>query len=134
VTVRPHAAGSFLRFARRAAARKGLLPAKLPTSKFGSQVVPAGRPVAPHTYTLSQSKKGTASEPAVPMLKNSATALPDEFRTHLTNSRIAGTRDVPEICAANVPRGIVELRVIEDVEEFTSNLEMHCFIEWNHLR
>jgi hypothetical protein len=26
------------------------------------------------------------------------------------------------------------LRMIEDVEEFTSNLEMHCFIKWNHLR
>jgi hypothetical protein len=26
------------------------------------------------------------------------------------------------------------LRMIEDVEEFTSNLEMHCFIDRNYLR
>jgi hypothetical protein len=68
------------------------------------------------------------------MLKSFATSSPDEFRTDLPNARITGTRDVTEIFAANVPAGIVKLRMIEDVEEFTSNLEMHCFIEWNHLR
>ena len=36
--------------------------------------------------------------------------------------------------AANVSGWVVKLRVIEDVEEFTPNLEMHCFIDWNHLR
>ncbi len=78
-------------------------------------------------------EKGTASEPAVPMLKNFAIALPDEFRTDLPNARIARTRDVTEVVAADVPAGIVKLRMVEDVEEFTSNLEMHCFIDWNHL-
>ncbi len=94
---------------------------------------PAHKPVAPHSYTLSQSKKGTASEPAVPFSKNSATTSPDELGTHLPNSRIAGTRDVTEILAADIPAGVVKLGMIEDVEEFTSNLEMHCFIDWNHL-
>ena len=68
------------------------------------------------------------------MFKNFATASPDEFRTDLPNARIARTRNVTEVVAANVPGGVVKLRVIEDVEEFTSNLEVHCFIEWNHLR
>jgi hypothetical protein len=68
------------------------------------------------------------------MLKNFATASPDEFRTDLPNARRTRTRNITEVRAANVPAGIVKLRVIEDVEEFTPNLEMHCFIEWNHLR
>src|SRR5450755_1353625 len=97
-------------------------------------MVPAVRPVARHAYTLSQSKKGTASEPAVPMLTNFATPSPDELRTDLPNPRIARTRNVAEGGAANVPGGIAKLRMIEDVEEFTPNLEVHCFIEWNHLR
>jgi len=79
-------------------------------------------------------EKGTASEPAVPMLKNFATASPDEFRTDLPNARRTRTRNITEVRAANVPAGIVKLRVIEDVEEFTPNLEMHCFIDGNHLR
>src|SRR5450432_72581 len=110
-----------------------------------NHMVPVVQPVARHSYTLSQSKKGTASEPAVPMLKTLQPASPDELRTDLPNARIARTLDVPEVSivclsrlvkliAANVPAGVVKLRVIEDVEEFSSNLEMHCFIEWNHLR
>ena len=95
---------------------------------------PAGRPVAQHAYTLSQTKKGTASDPAVPMLKNLATASPDELRTDLPNARSTRTRNIAEGGAANVPGGIVKLRMIEDVEEFTPNLEVHCFIDWNHLR
>src|ERR1700690_1496583 len=86
-----------------------------------------------HTYTLSQSKKGTPSEPAVPMLKL-ATALPDEFRADLTNAWSTCTRNVTEVGAADVPGGVVKLRMVEDVEEFTSNLEMHCFIDRNNLR
>ena len=68
------------------------------------------------------------------MFKNVATALPDEFRADLPNAWIAGTRDVTEILAANVPAGVAKLRMIEDIEEFTSNLEVHCFIDGNHLR
>jgi len=67
------------------------------------------------------------------MLKNFATALPDEFRTDLPNARVARTRDVTKSFAANVAAGVGELRVIEDVEEFTPNLEVHSFIDWNHL-
>lgn len=59
---------------------------------------------------------------------------PDKFRTDLTDARIAGTRNVTEGAAANVSGRVVKLRVVEDVEEFTSNLEVHRFIEWNHLR
>lgn len=68
------------------------------------------------------------------MLKNFATASPDEFRTDLPNARIAGTSYVTEIFAANVPSRVVKLRVVEDVEEFTSNLKIHRFMDWNHLR
>ena len=68
------------------------------------------------------------------MLKNFATASPDEFRTDLPNARIARTRDDTEVVTTDVPARIVKLRVVEDVEEFTPNLEMHCFIDGNHLR
>ena len=79
------------------------------------------------------------------MLKNFATASPDEFRTDLPNARIARTPDVTEVpivdashwvvlIAANVPAGVFKLRMIEDVEEFTPNLEVHRFIDWNYLR
>jgi hypothetical protein len=59
---------------------------------------------------------------------------PDELCTDLTNARIAGTRDVTEVAAADASARVVKLRVIEDIEEFTSDLEMHCFIEGNDLR
>ena len=59
---------------------------------------------------------------------------PDEFRTDLPNARIVGTRDISEVATADISAWVVKLRVIEDVEEFTSNLEMHCFIDRNHLR
>ena len=61
------------------------------------------------------------------MLKNFATS-PDEFRTDLPNARSIRTRNIAEVLAANAPAGVVKLRMIEDVEEFTPNLEVHSFI------
>lgn len=59
---------------------------------------------------------------------------PDKLRTDLPNARVAGTGDVAEVAVADVSGRVVKLRMIEDVEEFTSNLEVHCFIDGNHLR
>jgi len=59
---------------------------------------------------------------------------PDELRTDLPDAWIAGTRYQTEVGAAYVPARVVKLCMIEDVEEFTSNLEVHCFIDGNHLR
>src|SRR5205085_8546934 len=59
---------------------------------------------------------------------------PDKFRADLTDAWIAGIRDVTEVAVADVPGWISKLRVIEDVEELTSNLEMHSFIERDYLR
>lgn len=58
---------------------------------------------------------------------------PDELRTDLPDARIAGTRDVPEGFVADVPARVDKLRVVEDVEEFASNLEMRCFSDGNDL-
>src|SRR5579872_97700 len=60
--------------------------------------------------------------------------LPDEFRTNLTNTGITRTRDIAEVSVADVPGRVVELSVIEDIEEFTPNLEMHRFGDRNDLR
>ena len=59
---------------------------------------------------------------------------PDELRTDLTNARIAGTRDIAEVLVADVSARIVKLRMVEDIEEFASNLEMHRFVEGNYFR
>ena len=48
---------------------------------------------------------------------------PNELPTDLSNSRIAGIRDVSEASAADVPVRIHELRMVEDVEKFSANLE-----------
>lgn len=58
---------------------------------------------------------------------------PDKFRTDLTDARIARTRDSTEVAVTDVPGRVFKLRVIEDVEEFTSDFEMHCLIDGNEL-
>ena len=68
------------------------------------------------------------------MLKNFATASPDEFCTDLPNARITRIRDISEAVAADVPARIHELRVVENVEEFAANLEKHRFPNGNDLR
>ena len=68
------------------------------------------------------------------MLKNFATASPDEFCTDLPNARITRIRDISEAVAADVPARIHELRVVENVEEFAANLEKHRFRNGNDLR
>lgn len=54
-------------------------------------------------------------------------ASPDELRTYLPDARIAGIGDIAEVRAADVPARVHELRVIENVEEFTPKLQGHCF-------
>ena len=61
-------------------------------------------------------------------------ASPDELRTDLTDARIARIRDISEAAAADVPARIRELRMVEYVEEFTPELQGHCFGNGNNLR
>jgi hypothetical protein len=54
-------------------------------------------------------------------------ALPEELGTDLPDARIAGARDHSEAATVDVAAWILELRVIENVEEFDPNLEGHVF-------
>lgn len=48
---------------------------------------------------------------------------PDKFRAELADARIVGIRDISEAGAADVAGRIHELRVVENIEEFTANLD-----------
>ena len=61
-------------------------------------------------------------------------ASPDKLRTDLANARVARIRDVAEVCAADVPARIRELRMVEYVEELTPKLQGHCFRNGDNLR
>lgn len=54
---------------------------------------------------------------------------PDELRAELPDARIAGAVDDSEDSGstADIPARILELRVVENVEEFSPNLEGHRF-------
>ena len=58
---------------------------------------------------------------------------PDELRTDLPDARIASVGNISEASAADIPARIHELRVIEYVEEFASNLEIFCFCDRDDL-
>jgi hypothetical protein len=49
--------------------------------------------------------------------------LPDELRTELPNAHGTCTGDVSEAATADVTGRVTELRVVENVEEFTPNFE-----------
>ena len=59
--------------------------------------------------------------------------LPNELRTELSDARITGPGNISETRAADIPTRILELRVVEDVEEFSANLEIHRFLHRNDL-
>lgn len=59
--------------------------------------------------------------------------LPDELSAHLPDAGVAGIRDISET-AVYIAARIHKLRVIEDVEELTPNLERHGFPHGNDLR
>src|SRR6185295_15215222 len=61
-------------------------------------------------------------------------ALPVELRADLPDARIARAADQTEPAAADVAARIVELRVIENVEKFSANLERHRFADSGSLR
>jgi len=63
-----------------------------------------------------------------------AARLPDELRAELPDAWIPRIRDVSEAAAADVPARIHELCVVENVEEFSANLERHGFLNRNDLR
>lgn len=65
---------------------------------------------------------------------NQDALLPDELRTELPNARITRVGDISEVCAADIPTRVRELRVVEYVKEFTANLEGHGFPNGNDLR
>ena len=50
-------------------------------------------------------------------------ASPDKLRTDLADARITGIGDIPETSAGEIPARIRELRVVENIEEFTPNLK-----------
>src|SRR5437762_14051880 len=60
--------------------------------------------------------------------------LPVKLRADLPDARIVRAVDQTESAAADVAARIVELRVIENVEEFSSNLESHRFGDSSSLR
>lgn len=55
--------------------------------------------------------------------------LPVEFRADLTNTRIARIRDDREVVASDVSARINKLRVVEDVEEFETEIESEFLID-----
>lgn len=60
--------------------------------------------------------------------------LPDKLRAELADTRIVGIRDISEAGAAYVAARIHELRVVENIEEFTANLDRHVLPDRNDLR
>ena len=60
-------------------------------------------------------------------------ASPDKLRTDLANARITGVGDISEACAADIPARIHELRVVENIEEFSPNLEQLGFCDRDRL-
>src|SRR5260370_580651 len=76
-------------------------------------------------------KAGQAGEPALPC---SPRVLPVELRADLPDARIARVGDHSEQVAAEVAVRRSELRVVEDVEELTAELNRHGFGNRNSLR
>ena len=62
-----------------------------------------------------------------------ATGLPNELRTKLPNTRRPRIRYISEVAAADVSARVCELRMVENVEEFGANLEIHRFLHGNDL-
>lgn len=86
------------------------------------------------TNFCSGQQKDWAEAGSAPARRRHFPVSPDEFRADLANAWIAGTGYDTEVVVTDVSGRIVKLRMIEDVEKFTSNLEVHLFIDWNHLR
>ena len=50
-------------------------------------------------------------------------ASPNKLRTYLTDAWITGIGDISKASAADIPARIRELRMVENIEEFSPNLE-----------
>src|SRR5712692_3371013 len=74
-------------------------------------------------------RKGQAGMPVLP-----CKLLPVELRADLPDARIVRAVDQTKSAAADVAARTVELRVIENVEELSSNLEGHRFGDSSSLR
>jgi len=59
--------------------------------------------------------------------------LPDELRAQLPNAHGTGAGYVSEAATADITARVIELRVVEDVEEFTPNLERLRFRDRDYL-
>ena len=68
-----------------------------------------------------------------PRPHDSVSASPHELRTELPDARITGVGDVSEASAADIPARIRKLRVVENIEELTADLERHGFPDGNDL-
>ena len=73
-------------------------------------------------YNLSQIEKGRLGGRR-PFSIDLAVNSPDELPTELPDSHGTGAGDVSEVGTGDIAAWIVELRVVEDVEEFSANLE-----------
>ena len=62
------------------------------------------------------------------------TESPIEFKAELSNARIARIGDNPEACAVNVPTRVHELRMVEDVEKFDTEIERIVLMDHGSLR
>ena len=60
--------------------------------------------------------------------------LPVEFRADLTDARIARIGDDSEGRIVDVPGGILELGVVEDVEKFDTEIESVVLLNYGPLR
>jgi len=74
-------------------------------------------------------KRGRASSdsPAI-------TRSPNELRAQLPDARVTSVGNLPKARTADVAIRIHELRVVEYVKEFTTDLEGHGFPDGNDLR
>lgn len=62
------------------------------------------------------------------------TVSPDEFPTELPDARRLRVRDITEAGIADVAGRVHELRMVEYIEEFSSNLDRHRFLDGEYLR
>ena len=67
-------------------------------------------------------------------LGNRILRLPEELRANLPDAGSARVRDDSEARVVDVSARIRELRVVEDVEKFTTDFKSDCFLDVDPLR
>src|ERR1700730_8643523 len=62
------------------------------------------------------------------------TCLKVNLRSHLADARVAGRSDVTEAARREITIGIVELRMVEDIEKLTPDVHRDAFGKTNVLK